>query len=592
MADSNSNGKESTYWRLDSTLTALNNSLLSNRHTGMGISGRDPFTQTQVGYGTLLGEQQLRALYRSSWFIRRAVDELPNDMVRAGVDLIIHDGDEDLASKALQVYRTGGQNTSRYTRQRSGGEAFRLAQIYARWFGRGYIVMRCNGAEDPQKPLRSVRSIEGLSVLDRYQMRPAVGTINPDDPEYYEVFRGEHPGVLKSGELPFGQRIHASRVLVFNGNLIHPYDVQLEGDGGHDSVIQAMYDCFVRHYMAKDAINKGLDSFSLLKVAIAELSNIIGSDGGIETLTEYLNTVQQQLSLHNILLQDADASNSEFQERSFAGVSENFQHFIDELTAASGLAYYKIWGTVGRSALADSGSSERRSWADTVNMRQYTDFSDNHRRLFTAIFDSIGEMPDDWEIVYPSIYTPTQKEEEGIKKSQAARYEALVKNGIISPQEAKLAIASGQDLESVLDPVEIRRQMETDQSSAGMGSINNDNDAAPRKGSTVTWNWSGGTATGTVRDVFPRRVQRTISGSKIVRNGTENNPALLIEQNDGSRVLKLASEVSAGRNDDADNWWVTAEGNLLPPDEWEKLANISPGDVDDFVERVIESDAE
>ena len=32
-------------------------------------------------------------------------------------------------------------------------------------------------------------------------------------------------------------------------------------------------------------------------------------------------------------------------------------------------------------------------------------------------------------------------------------------------------------------------------------------------------------------------------GSEITRNGTDDNPALLIEQEDGSRVLKLRSEV-------------------------------------------------
>lgn len=36
---------------------------------------------------------------------------------------------------------------------------------------------------------------------------------------------------------------------------------------------------------------------------------------------------------------------------------------------------------------------------------------------------------------------------------------------------------------------------------------------------------------------------RTLGGSEITRNGSDDNPALLIEQEDGSRVLKLRSEV-------------------------------------------------
>lgn len=66
------------------------------------------------------------------------------------------------------------------------------------------------------------------------------------------------------------------------------------------------------------------------------------------------------------------------------------------------------------------------------------------------------------------------------------------------------------------------------------------------KGDKVEWNWSSGTATGKVTERFERRVQRTLKGSKIVRNGTKDNPAYLIEQSDGDDVLKLGSELSKG----------------------------------------------
>jgi hypothetical protein len=39
-------------------------------------------------------------------------------------------------------------------------------------------------------------------------------------------------------------------------------------------------------------------------------------------------------------------------------------------------------------------------------------------------------------------------------------------------------------------------------------------------------------------------VTRTLSGSEITRHGSDDDPALLIEQEDGARVLKLRSEVS------------------------------------------------
>lgn len=63
-------------------------------------------------------------------------------------------------------------------------------------------------------------------------------------------------------------------------------------------------------------------------------------------------------------------------------------------------------------------------------------------------------------------------------------------------------------------------------------------------GDEVQWEWGSGTATGKVTEVIPEKVTRTIKGNEVTRNGTESCPALMIEQEDGDRVLKLASEVA------------------------------------------------
>ena len=64
-----------------------------------------------------------------------------------------------------------------------------------------------------------------------------------------------------------------------------------------------------------------------------------------------------------------------------------------------------------------------------------------------------------------------------------------------------------------------------------------------RQGSAVKWKFGAGEATGTVLEVIQKRVSRTIKGKRITRNGTADNPAVLLEQADGDRVLKLSSEL-------------------------------------------------
>lgn len=64
-----------------------------------------------------------------------------------------------------------------------------------------------------------------------------------------------------------------------------------------------------------------------------------------------------------------------------------------------------------------------------------------------------------------------------------------------------------------------------------------------RKGQKVSWSWGNGTATGKIKDRYTRRVTRMIKGSEITRDGDKDDPAYLIEQEDGDEVLKLASEL-------------------------------------------------
>lgn len=71
--------------------------------------------------------------------------------------------------------------------------------------------------------------------------------------------------------------------------------------------------------------------------------------------------------------------------------------------------------------------------------------------------------------------------------------------------------------------------------------------SALRAGSKVTWKFGAGEATGTVLELIEKRVTRTLKGKKITRNGTPDNPAVLLEQADGDRVLKRSSELEQSR---------------------------------------------
>ncbi len=64
-------------------------------------------------------------------------------------------------------------------------------------------------------------------------------------------------------------------------------------------------------------------------------------------------------------------------------------------------------------------------------------------------------------------------------------------------------------------------------------------------GDRVAWSWGNGTGTGIIKQIYTDTVTKTIKGTDVTRNATDDDPAYLIEQKDGDRVLKSSSEVDA-----------------------------------------------
>ena len=59
----------------------------------------------------------------------------------------------------------------------------------------------------------------------------------------------------------------------------------------------------------------------------------------------------------------------------------------------------------------------------------------------------------------------------------------------------------------------------------------------------VEWDWGQGTADGRVKETHTKKITRKIKGSEVTRNGSSDDPAIVVEQENGDEVLKLASEL-------------------------------------------------
>lgn len=67
-----------------------------------------------------------------------------------------------------------------------------------------------------------------------------------------------------------------------------------------------------------------------------------------------------------------------------------------------------------------------------------------------------------------------------------------------------------------------------------------------KKGDIVHWKWGASEAEGKIIKEHDKPVKKDIKGAQVKRNASKDEPAYEIKQENGSKVLKSASELKKG----------------------------------------------
>lgn len=70
-----------------------------------------------------------------------------------------------------------------------------------------------------------------------------------------------------------------------------------------------------------------------------------------------------------------------------------------------------------------------------------------------------------------------------------------------------------------------------------------------KTGDEVAWKWANGLAEGKIKSISYEPTEIFSKGKHIKRNGSRDNPALIISHMSGNDVLKLSSEVQTTKKD-------------------------------------------
>ncbi|HEX8278021.1 MAG TPA: DUF2945 domain-containing protein [Segetibacter sp.] len=70
-----------------------------------------------------------------------------------------------------------------------------------------------------------------------------------------------------------------------------------------------------------------------------------------------------------------------------------------------------------------------------------------------------------------------------------------------------------------------------------------------KKGDKVHWNWGKSQAEGTIKQKSEKTITKKIKGKEVKRNASKEEPAYVIEQQNGTEVVKSESELKEGEKD-------------------------------------------
>jgi hypothetical protein len=362
----------------------------------------------------------LEAAYRGSWIVRQAVDALPEDMTRAGVEFSALEPD-DIATLEQDMMRLAIWDAL--------CDNGKWAQLY----GGSIAVMLIEG-QDFSTPLR-VESIakgqfKGLLVLDRWMLNPPVGEVvteyGPDmgKPVFYNVI-ADYAAIPKA-------KIHYSRVIRLDGADL-PFYQRVAENGWGLSVLEPMYDRLIAFDSASVGAGQLIYKAHLRTMSVEGLREIIAMGGpalaGLKANVEFIRQAQTN---EGITIVDAK-DKFETHQYSFSGLSDILLQFAQQLCGSLGMPFTRLFGQ-SPTGLGATGEGEMKQWHEKVKQNQERRLRNPLHRLFSVMsMSSLGKpLPNDFGFEFRNLQEMSEKEKSEIAKSTVDAVTAAVDANLLT----------------------------------------------------------------------------------------------------------------------------------------------------------------
>ena len=427
------NGNESL--RVDGLVNAL---------TGMNTA-RDKSCYTTTTPLVFLGQEELENLY-GEWIPQRVVDIVAEQATRKGFKVLF--GGE--GAKAEVVAGIEQVIEDLYILENLG-----LACKNARLFGGAVILLYIDDGRSADQPVdrRNLRGIEGMEVLDRWQIAPV---INED--ALYDYSKATHYQII-SGDLirqPQLTHIHKDRILRFDGKWL-PYRIRQRNYGWGMSALQPIYDSFRFYSTGISSAATLLTEFDIFVHKLRGLSSMLAA-GKEKDVRDRLVLNDMSKSVYRGYAIDAEKEELEFISRNFGGIGEILEKLRIDIIGASQIPHTILFGE-SPGGLGSTGRSEERDFAKMLGDYQSAHFKRPVQQLVEMIMLSKdgptnGKVPNSWRVVFNDLFELNEREKADVRARVAAVDGRYIQLGVLHPQEVADARYGGSEwsMELTLDP--------------------------------------------------------------------------------------------------------------------------------------------
>jgi phage-related protein (TIGR01555 family) len=412
-------------------------------------TGRDKSRYTTTTPIVFLTQEELENLY-SDWIPKRIVDIVAEQATRKGFKVLF--GGEGAAAEVV----TGIEQVIEdlYILENLG-----LACKNARLFGGSVILLYIDDGRAADQPVdkRNIRKVEGLEVLDRWQIAPVINEealYDYSKATYYQIISGD---LIRQPQLTY---IHKDRILRLDGEWL-PYRIRQRNYGWGMSTLQPIYDSFRFYSTGISSAATLLTEFDIFVHKLRGLSTMLAA-GKEKDVRDRLVLNDMSKSVYRGYVVDAEREELEFISRNFGGIGDILEKLRIDIIGASQIPHTILFGE-SPGGLGSTGRSEERDFAKMLGDYQSAHFKRPMQQLVEMIMLSKdgptnGKVPDSWRVVFNNLFELNEREKADVRARVAAVDGRMLQLGVLHPKEVADARYGGTEwsMELTLDPSVVR----------------------------------------------------------------------------------------------------------------------------------------